>query len=193
MQQASSGSNYLTSNDSRLHLTMLRYYMITTNGRLQVELSGLPREEMIKTPAIPEIIVLRAEKDIRLRIDLLEGQSSFIAKMLTRAISEHNEVVFAEYAKRLAVSRGGIEELLWVLGEKNTTTSGGAAPAAAAAGGGQSVLDVRVASKNSEITVSVREVIEKLRRGELRMDELSADTQTIVRKGALEMKNKNRR
>jgi hypothetical protein len=126
---------------------------------------------------------LRAEKDIRLRIDLLEGQSSLIAKMLTRAISEHNEVVFAEYANRLAVSRGRIEELLWVLGEKNT----------AASAGGQSVLDVRVASKNSEITVSVREVIEQLRRGEITMDELSADTQTIVRKGALEMKNKNRR
>jgi hypothetical protein len=119
---------------------------------------------------------LRAEKDIRLRIDLLEGQSSFIANMLTRAISEHNEVAFAEYAKRLAVSRGRIEELLWVLGEKNTTT-------------GQSVLDMRVASKNNDITLSVREIIEKLRRGELRMDELSADIQTMVRKGALEMKN----
>jgi hypothetical protein len=145
---------------------------------------------------------LRAEKDIRLRIDLLEGQSSLIAKMLTRAISEHNEVVFAEYANRLAVSRGRIEELLWVLGEKNTTTTtSGAGPAASAAsaasaaggGGGQSVLDVRVASMNSEITISVREVIEKLRRGELTMDDLSADTQTMVRKGALEMKNKNRR
>jgi hypothetical protein len=143
---------------------------------------------------------LRAEKDILLRIDLLEGQSSLIAKMLTRAISEHNELVFAEYAKRLAVSRGRIEELLWVLGEKNTdtttttTASGAAATATAtAAGGGQSVLDVRVASKNSEIAVSVRDVIEKLRRGELKMDELLADTQTMVRKGALEMKNKNRR
>jgi hypothetical protein len=133
---------------------------------------------------------LRAEKDIWLRIDLLEGQSSFIAKMLTRAISEHNEVVFAEYANRLAVSRGRIEELLWVLGEKKATARG-AAPAPAAAG--QSVLDVRVASKNSEITVSVREVIEQLRRGEITMDELSAYTQTMVRKGALEMKNKNRR
>lgn len=121
---------------------------------------------------------MRAEKDIRLRIDLLDGQSSFIANMLTRAISEHNEVAFAEYAKRLAVSRGRIEELLWVLGEKNTTT-------------GQSVLDMRVTSKNNDITLSVREVIEKLRRGELRMDELSADTQTMVRKGALEMKNSN--
>lgn len=103
--------------------------------------------------------------------------------MLTRAISEHNEVVFAEYANRLAVSRGRIEELLWVLGEKNTAASGG---------GGQSVLDVRVASKNSEIPVSVRDVIEQLRRGKITMDDLSADTQTIVRKGALEMENKNR-
>ena len=131
---------------------------------------------------------MRDKKDILLRIDLLEGQSSFIVKMLTRAISEHNEVVFAEYAKRLAVSRGRIEELLWVLGEKKTTTSTTNTAAA-----GQSVLDVRVTSKNSDITVSVREVIEKLRRGELTMDELSADTQTMVRKGALEMKNSNRR
>lgn len=124
---------------------------------------------------------MRAEKDIRLRIDLLEGQSSFIANMLTRAISEHNEVVFAEYAKRLAVNRGRIEELLWVLGEKSTTT----------ATAGHSVLEMRVASKNNDITLSVREIIEKLRRGELRMDELSADIQTMVRKGALEMKNSN--
>ena len=123
---------------------------------------------------------MRAEKDIRLRIDLLEGQSSFIANMLTRAISEHNEVVFAEYAKRLAVSRGRIEELLWVLGEKNTTTTAD-----------HSVLEMRVASKDNDITLSVREIIEKLRRGELRMDELSADIQTMVRKGALEMKNSN--
>ena len=105
--------------------------------------------------------------------------------MLTGAISEHNEVVFAEYSKRLAVSRGRIEELLWVLGEKNNTT----------AAAGQSVLDMRVNSKNNDdiIIVSVMEVIEKLKRGELRMDDLSADTQTMVRKGALEMKNSNRR
>ena len=139
---------------------------------------------MIKTPQLQKsYTVLRAEKDIRLRIDLLEAQSSFIAKMLTRAISEHDEAVFAEYAKRLAVFRGRIEELVWVLGEKN---------AIGAAAAGQSVLDMRVTSKNNndnDVTVSVREIIEKLRRGELRMDELSADTQTMVRKGALEMKN----
>jgi len=121
---------------------------------------------------------LRFEKDIRLRIDLLEGQSSFIANMVTRAISEHNEVVFAEYAKRLAVNRGRIEELLWVLCEKNTA--------------GQSMLDMQVTSKNNDIILTVREIIEKLRRGELRMDDLSADSQSMVRKGALEMKNTKR-
>jgi Ni,Fe-hydrogenase I large subunit len=118
---------------------------------------------------------LHAEKDIRLRIDLLEGQSSLIAKMLTRAVSEHNEVVFAEYAKRLAVNRGRIEELLWVLGEKNLV--------------GQSILDMQVTNKKNDISLPVREVIEKLRKGELIMDELSSDTQTMVRKGAMEMKN----
>lgn len=118
---------------------------------------------------------MHAEKDIRLRIDLLEGQSSLIAKMLTRAISEHNEAVFAEYAKRLAINRGKIEELLWVLGEKNIA--------------GQSVLDVQVASNKKDSFLPVREVIEKLRRGELSMNELSADTQIMIRKGAMEMKN----
>lgn len=118
---------------------------------------------------------MHAEKDIRLRIDLLEGQSSLIAKMLSRAISEHNEVVFAEYAKRLAVNRGRIEELLWVLGEKNIA--------------GQSILDMQVTNNKSDISLPVREVIEKLRRGELTMDELSSDAQTMVRKGAMEMKN----
>jgi hypothetical protein len=122
---------------------------------------------------------LHAEKDIRLKIDLLEGQSSLIAKMLARAIREHNEVVFGEYAKRLAVNRGRIEELLWVLGDKNIS--------------GQSVLDTQVSSSSNsnknDIFLPVREVIEKLRKGELNMEELSADTQTLVRKGAMEMKN----
>ncbi|HEY9406160.1 MAG TPA: hypothetical protein VIP53_01790 [Nitrososphaera sp.] len=118
---------------------------------------------------------MHAEKDIRLRIDLLEGQSSLIAKMLTRAISEHNEVIFGEYSKRLAVNRGRIEELLWVLGEKNIA--------------GQSILDMQVTRNKNDISLSVREVIERLRKGELTMDELSLDTQTMVRKGAMEMKN----
>ncbi len=122
-----------------------------------------------------QVLVLHTEKDIRLRIDLIESQSSFIAKMLTKAISDHDEVVFMDYAKRLAVNRGRVEELLWVLGEKNIT--------------GQSVLEAKVTSNNNDaILVPVREIIEKLRKGEVSMNDLSADTQTMVRKGAMEMK-----
>ena len=115
---------------------------------------------------------MRAEKDIRLRIDLLEGQSSSIAKMLARAIRDRNEAAFAEYSERLAANRGKVEELLWVLGEK----------------AGQGILDLQVAGKTN---MSVKQAIEKLKSGELQMGDLSLDAQAMVRKGALEMKTKN--
>ena len=154
---------------------MLRYSEIIANGSPRAAHSGLLREEIIKTHSVPKIYILHAEKDIRLRIELLEGQSSVIAKMLARAISEHNEIVIGEYAKRLAVNRGRIEELLWVLGDKNIS--------------GQSVLDTHVTSNKNDAFLPVREVIEKIRKGEISMEELSSDTQTMVRKGAMEMKN----
>jgi ADP-ribose pyrophosphatase YjhB (NUDIX family) len=44
-----SGSKWPISNDNISHLTMLRYCVITSIGRLLAEHSGLPREEMIKT------------------------------------------------------------------------------------------------------------------------------------------------
>ncbi|HLG36629.1 MAG TPA: hypothetical protein VI338_00725 [Nitrososphaera sp.] len=114
---------------------------------------------------------MRAEKDIRLRIDLLEGQSSSLAKMLAKAIREHNEAAFAEYAGRLAANHGRVEELLWVLGEK----------------AGESILDLQVAGKNNSLTVM--EAIEKLKTSELKMEDLSPEAQSMVRKSALEMKN----
>ena len=117
---------------------------------------------------------MRAEKDVRLRIGLLEGQSSSIAKMLAKAIRDHNEAAFKEYAERLAINRGKVEELLWVLEEK----------------AGQSVLDLQVASKNSSL--SVKQAINKLKTGELKMGDLSPDAQAMIRKGALDMKNAQR-
>jgi hypothetical protein len=133
-------------------------------------------KKWLKHLAVLRILVLHTEKDIRLRIDLIESQSSFIAKMLIKAISGHDEAVFMDYAKRLAVNRGRVEELSWVLDEKKNITS-------------QSVLDTKVTCNNNDaILLPVREIIEKLRKGELSMDDLSADTQTMVRRGAIEMK-----
>jgi hypothetical protein len=113
---------------------------------------------------------LRDEKEIRLRIDLLEGQSSAIAKMLQKAIRSQNEKASSEYSERLALNRAKKEELLWVLAEKH----------------GQSVLDLHVAGST---VMSVRQAIEKLKSGELRMEEFSPEAQALVRKGALEMRN----
>jgi hypothetical protein len=126
---------------------------------------------MNKTPIAQRDGSLRAEKDIRLRIDLLEGQLSSIARMLAKAIRDHNEAAFREYAERLAANRGRVEELLWVFGEK----------------AGQSVFDLQIAGKSSGL--SVKQAIEKLKAGELKMDDLSPDAQAMVRKGALEMKD----
>jgi hypothetical protein len=113
---------------------------------------------------------LRSEKDIRLRIDLLESQSSAIAKILAKAIQEHNDAAFKEYSERLAVNRGKMEELLWVLGEKV----------------GQSVLDLHISGSQSG---TVRQTLERLKSGELRMADLPADVQALVRKGALELRD----
>lgn len=114
---------------------------------------------------------MRAEKDVRLRIELLEVQSSSIAKMLEKAIRTHNDTAFSEYAKRLSLYRSRIEELLWVLGEKS----------------GESILDTRVVAKENS-SMLLRDVMEKLRSGDLHLYELPVDTQEMVRKGALKIK-----
>ena len=114
---------------------------------------------------------MKSEKDIRLRIDLLESQSSTIAKILAKAVKEHNDAAFAEYSERLSANRGRIEELLWVLGEK----------------AGQSILDLQVHGPRT--TMTVRQTLDKLKTGELSMEDLSAEAQGLVRKGALELKD----
>jgi hypothetical protein len=114
---------------------------------------------------------LRSEKDIRLRIDLLEGQAGAIAKLLAKAMREHNEEAVRQYSEKLAQGRGRVEELLWVLGVKT----------------GQGALESRVTVRGIEMTVG--DVLEKLKGGELKMDDLALDVQALVRKGALEMRN----
>jgi hypothetical protein len=113
---------------------------------------------------------MRSEKDIRLRIDLLEGQSSSIAKILADAIRNHNDAAYLEHSERLAANRGRIEELFWVLGEK----------------AGQSVLDLQIPGMSM---TTVRQAIEKIRTGELALRDLPSDAQSLIRKGALELRH----
>ncbi len=116
---------------------------------------------------------MRSEKDIRLRIDLLEGQSGSIAKMLARAMQAHNEEAVKQYSEKLAQGKGRVEELMWVLQIKS----------------GQGVLDARVAVGQPGQEIAVRDVLEMLKEGRLKMDDLPQDVQALVRRGALEMKN----
>jgi hypothetical protein len=114
---------------------------------------------------------LRSEKDVRLRIDLLEGQAGTIAKMLAKAMQEHNEEAVRLYSEKLAQGRGRVEELLWVLGVKT----------------GEGVLESRVTINGVDMTIG--DVLEKLKSNELKMDDLEPDVQALVRKGALEARN----
>jgi len=115
---------------------------------------------------------LRAEKDVRLRIDLLEGQSSLLAKMATKAMKERNDEAFSQYSEKLAINKARIEELMWVTGLKT----------------GQTVLDTKVVL-DSNGSKTIREVLDMLKEGQLRIDSLPSDIQAMVRKGALELKN----
>ncbi|AIF84691.1 hypothetical protein NTE_02648 [Candidatus Nitrososphaera evergladensis SR1] len=115
---------------------------------------------------------MRSEKDIRLRIDLLEGQASSIAKMLAKAMQEHNEEAVKQYSEKLAQRKGKVEELLWVLGVKT----------------GQSVLDTKAAVPGRQ-EMTVRDILDLLKEGRIKMDDLALDVQALVRKGALEAKN----
>ena len=116
---------------------------------------------------------VRLEKDIRLRIDLLEGQSSALAKMLAKALQEKNEEAVRQYSEKLAQSKGRVEELMWVLGIRS----------------GQGVLDATVTIDRKGTVIAIRDALEMLRDGRLRMDGLPLDVQALVRKGALEMRN----
>lgn len=117
--------------------------------------------------------MLRSEKDIRLRIDLLEGQASSIAKMLAKAMQERNDEATKQYSEKLALQKSKVEELLWVLGVKT----------------GQGVLDTRAAVPGRQEMVPIRDIIDLLKEGGVKMDDLALDVQALVRKGALEARN----
>lgn len=116
---------------------------------------------------------MRSERDVRLRIDLLEGQAGSIARMLARAMHDQNEEAIMQYSEKLAQLRSKVEELLWVLGIK----------------AGQGVLDTWAALPGTQETVAVRDILDLLKEGRIRMDDLALDVQALVRKGALEAKN----
>jgi hypothetical protein len=119
---------------------------------------------------------LRNEKDIRLRIEMLQGQSKTIAEMLVKSLSERNTISINEYSDRLINIRDRIDELLWVLDKKGTPSNFLL-----------EVYTINIPGKK-ELSLTVGQILEKLRIGELTMNDLQADVGDKVRKAALHSK-----
>jgi uncharacterized protein YejL (UPF0352 family) len=122
---------------------------------------------------------LRKENDIKLRIDMLQAQSKTIAEMLVKALSERNTISINEYSARLDNIRDRVEELLWVLNKKETPSN--------------LLLEVYTINVRGKkgVSLTMAQILEKLKIGELTMNDLQADVSDKVRKAALHSKKFN--
>jgi len=127
---------------------------------------------------------LRDEIVIKLRIDMLQAQSKTLAEILAKALAkkDNNEAAIQEYSSKLVNIRDKIEELLWVLDEK---------------GGGLysyskllllEVHQVTLPNSKKRESLTIGQIIDKLKVGELTMDDLPSDVGDRVREAILEMK-----
>ena len=110
---------------------------------------------------------------------MLQAQSKTIAEMLVKALSERNTISINEYSARLANIRDRIEELLWVLNKKDTPSNLLL-----------EVYTINVRGKK-EVSLTMAQILEKLKIGELTMNDLQADVSDKVRKAALHSKKFN--
>jgi len=110
---------------------------------------------------------------------MLQGQSKTIAEILVKALSDSNTISINEYSARLVNIRDRIEELSWVLNKKG-------APSNLLL----EVYTINVPGKK-EITLTVGQILEKLRIGELTMNDLQADVGVKVRTAAMHSKRLN--
>ena len=107
---------------------------------------------------------------------MFQGQSKTIAKMLAKAFSEHNNISINENSARLINIRTRIEELMWVLNEKNMSSN----PLL-------EVCSINMLGKEKE-SLTVGQIMEKLKIGELSMNDLPADVVNKIRKAAVQLK-----
>ena len=107
---------------------------------------------------------------------MFQGQSEAIAKMLVKALSGHNTLSIKEYSARLINLRDRIEELMWVLNEKNISPNLLL-----------EVCSINVPGKEKD-SLTVGQIMEKLKIGELSMNDLPPDIGNKIRKAAIQLK-----
>jgi hypothetical protein len=112
---------------------------------------------------------------------MFQGQSEAIAKMLLKALAEHNTLSIQEYSPRLINIRDRIEELMWVLNEKNISSN----PLL-------EVCSINIPGKKIE-SLTLGQIMEKLKIGELSMSDLQADVGEKIRNAAVQLKRLNQK
>ena len=116
---------------------------------------------------------------------MLIGQSKVLAEILSKALSQHDDSTFNEYSIRLGVIRGKIEELMWVLNEKDVSSAFQSSHLFST-----SLLDERIQNPTKEDdSLTVGQLLEKLKSRELHMNQLSSGVCDLVRKAALQLKH----
>lgn len=93
------------------------------------------------------------------------------------------EAMIQAYSSRLVNIRDKIEELTWVLNEKQNPYSNSNILL--------EIYQIILPNSNRKESLTVKQIIEKLKTRELTMDDLPSDVSNRVRRAALELKKSN--
>ena len=130
---------------------------------------------------------MKEERDIKLRIQMLQTQAKTLAETLGKALSKKNNIktqaMIQVYSSRLVNIRDKIEELTWVLNEKQNPYSNSNTLL--------EIYQIVLPNSNRKESLTVKQIIEKLKTRELTMEDIPSDVSNRVRRAALELKKSN--
>jgi hypothetical protein len=114
---------------------------------------------------------------------MLQAQSKTLAETFAKALIKKdngtNTSAIQEYSSRLVNIRNKIEELLWVLDQKDRSDYSYLK---------FEVHQITLPFSKKKVDLTIEQIIDKLRIGELNMDDLPTDVSKRVRKAIVEIK-----
>ena len=116
---------------------------------------------------------------------MLQTQANTLAETLGKALSKKNniktEATIQEYSSRLINIRDKIEELTWVLNEKQNPYNNSNILL--------EVYQIILPNNNRKESLTLKQIIEKLKAQELTMEDLPSDVSNRVRRAAISIKD----
>jgi hypothetical protein len=115
---------------------------------------------------------------------MLQAQSKTLAELLAKALSEKNSngLAIQEYSSRLVSIRDKIEELLWVINEKGEGLYSYSNIILL------EIHQLTLPRSRIRVSLTIGQIIDKLKVRELTMNDLPPDVRDRVRKGIVEIK-----